>query len=96
MAESKRHKLMLTIPQYAQSNADIFIAAYGIDRALIVAKLTLEKIRASKKSIERRYGIDGLKCKKHPQYKAIRKPRMACQTCWDVWEMKHKNEKKNP
>ncbi len=91
---TKRHRLLKTIPQYAESNATNFIACYGIDRAEIIAKLTLEKIRASKKSLERRYGIDGLKCKKHPNYKAIRKPRIACQTCWDVWEMKHKNDKK--
>lgn len=90
----KRHKLLKTLPQYAESNANSFIAAYGVERAEIIAKLTLEKIRASKKSLERRYGIDGLKCKRHPNYQAIRVPRVACQTCWDIWEMKHKNDKK--
>jgi len=96
MAGKTRHKLMLTIPQYAQSNADIFIAAYGIDRAEIIAKLTLEKIRASKRSLIRRYGKnEDIKCVRHPNYKAIRKPRCACQTCWDIWEMKHPNETNN-
>jgi len=91
---TKRHKLMHSLPKYAQNHHDSFIAAYGMDRALVVAKLTLEKIRASKRSLERRYGVDGLTCKKHPLYKAIRKPRVACQTCWDCYQMKHKNDKK--
>lgn len=24
-------------------------------------------------------------CRKHPRYKAIRKPRAACETCWEQW-----------
>ena len=93
MAGPKRHRLLKTIPQYAESNANVFIAAYGIDRAEIIAKLTLEKIRASKRSLIRRYGKDeDIKCARHPNYRAIRKPRIACQTCYDIWEMKHKEE----
>lgn len=96
MAGPKRHELQKTLPQYAESNANNFIAAYGIDRAEIIAKLTLEKIRASKRSLIRRYGKDeNIKCVRHPRYKAIRKPRVACQICWDLYEMRHKNDKKD-
>lgn len=52
----KKHRLDKSLPKYAENHATMFIAGYGIDRAEIIAKLTLEKIRAQKKSLERRYG----------------------------------------
>jgi hypothetical protein len=54
--KKKVHELLKTIPEYAKSNAETFIATYGIDRAEIIAKLTLEKIRASSKRLEEKYG----------------------------------------
>lgn len=51
-----KRKLNKPIPEFAQNFADAFICSYGIDRAEIIAKLVLEKIRASKKSLERKYG----------------------------------------
>jgi Zn finger protein HypA/HybF involved in hydrogenase expression len=30
------------------------------------------------------------KCKKHPQYGAIRKPRSDCEACWEMYNVKHK------
>lgn len=27
------------------------------------------------------------KCKKHPKYKAIRKPRCNCKDCWDIYRV---------
>lgn len=32
-----------------------------------------------------------MKCKKHPQYKAIRKPRVDCPECWAMYREKHKH-----
>lgn len=29
-----------------------------------------------------------MKCKKHPSYKAILKPRAKCKTCKDIWLFK--------
>lgn len=26
-----------------------------------------------------------MKCRKHPKYKAIRKPRVLCPGCWWIW-----------
>lgn len=52
----KEHKLLKSLPQYAEGWCSHFICTYGIDRAEIVAKLTLEKIRALKKALERKYG----------------------------------------
>jgi len=95
MAGPKQHRLLYPLWKYAENHCNAFIAGYGIDRAEIIAKLTLEKIRAQKKSLERKYGRgDELKCKKHPKYKAIRRPRVACGVCWDMYDRKHKNEKK--
>ena len=34
------------------------------------------------------------KCKKHPKYKVIRKPRSGCKTCEQLW--KQKQNKKSP
>jgi len=90
-----KHRLEKSLPCYAESHSTQFIAAYGIDRALIVAKLTTQKIIASKKSLERKYGAGSvMKCTQHPKYQAIRKPRVACGICWDIFESKHKNDKK--
>lgn len=33
-----------------------------------------------------------MKCKLHPKYKAIRKPKN-CQQCWSIYMNKHPNEK---
>lgn len=30
-----------------------------------------------------------LQCKKHPKYKAVRKPRIPCADCWRLWNFKH-------
>ena len=32
---------------------------------------------------------DPKKCKKHRQYKAIRRPRTACEACWRRWVYLH-------
>lgn len=53
---SKQHKLEKPVWKYAESYCNTFIASFGIVRAEIIAKLTLEKIRANKKSLERKYG----------------------------------------
>ena len=26
------------------------------------------------------------KCRKHPKYKAMRKPQCDCKKCWQIWE----------
>jgi len=52
----KNHKLDMTVPQIAESFANRFIGAYGIKDAEVVAKLTYEKIVASRRSLERKYG----------------------------------------
>ncbi len=31
-----------------------------------------------------------IKCKKHPSYKAIRKPRSGCEKCLEIFEMRQK------
>lgn len=56
-ARNKRsNKLDKSLPEIAQSFADRFIAGYGIKNAEQVAKLVWEKVVASRKSLERRYG----------------------------------------
>jgi len=50
------NKLDKPLPEIAQSFADRFIASYGIADAEQVAKLVYEKIVASRKSLERKYG----------------------------------------
>lgn len=52
----RSNKLPKPIPEIAQSFADRFIAGYGITNAEQVAKLVWEKIVASRKSLERKYG----------------------------------------
>lgn len=32
-------------------------------------------------------------CAKHPQYKAVLKPRCSCKECWDIWNKKQNEEK---
>ena len=49
-------KLDRPLPDIAQSFADRFIASYGIKDAERIALLALEKIRASREGLERRYG----------------------------------------
>jgi hypothetical protein len=56
MAKPKRHALLKTIPQYAEGHCDNFIASYGLERAEIVAKLTLHKIRAINTNLIKKYG----------------------------------------
>lgn len=34
-----------------------------------------------------------MKCKKHPKYKAVYKPRTGCWECWDLYREKHPEEK---
>jgi len=50
------NKLDKPLPEIAQSFADRFIASYGITDAEWVAKLVWEKVIASRKSLERKYG----------------------------------------
>ncbi|KKN53852.1 hypothetical protein LCGC14_0598110 [marine sediment metagenome] len=50
------NKLDKPLPEIAQSFADRFISGYGIVDAEQVAKLVYEKVVASRKSLERRYG----------------------------------------
>lgn len=52
----KNSKLDKPLPEIAQNFADRFIAGYGIKDAERIAKLVWEKVVASRKSLERRYG----------------------------------------
>jgi hypothetical protein len=52
----KNPKLDKPLPEIAQLFADRFIAGYGIKDAERIAKLVWEKVVASRKSLERRYG----------------------------------------
>lgn len=52
----RSNKLDRPIYEVAQLFADRFIAGYGVADAERVAKLVLEKIVASRRSLERRYG----------------------------------------
>lgn len=52
----RNNKLDRPIPELAQIYADNLICRYGISHAEIIAKLGLEKIRASRKSLNRKYG----------------------------------------
>jgi len=52
----KNPKLDKPLPEIAQSFADRFIAGYGIADAERIAKLVWEKVVASRKSLERKYG----------------------------------------
>jgi len=52
----RSNKLDKPLPEIAQSFADRFIAGYGIADAERIAKLVYEKVVASRKSLERRYG----------------------------------------
>ncbi len=56
-ARNKRsNKLDKPLPEIAQSFADRFISGYGIVDAECIALLVWEKIIASRKGLERRYG----------------------------------------
>lgn len=52
----RSNKLDRPLPEIAQSFADRFIASYGIADGEQVAKLVYEKVVASRKSLERKYG----------------------------------------
>jgi len=52
----QNNKLDKPISEIAETFASRFIAQYGIKAAEQVAKLVYEKIVASRKSLERRYG----------------------------------------
>lgn len=54
----KKTKLEQPIAEVAQNWADRFIAGYGIADAECVALLVYEKIVASRKSLERKYGSE--------------------------------------
>lgn len=56
MAGPKHHRLEKPLWKYAENHCNTFIAGYGIERAEVIAKLTLEKIRAQRKSLKRKYG----------------------------------------
>lgn len=57
MARAKKNpKLDKSLPEIAQSFANRFIASYGIADAEQVAKLVWEKVVASRKGLERKYG----------------------------------------
>ena len=36
-----------------------------------------------------------MKCKKHPKYKAIRKPSSKCDDCWFIYSFCHMGKKKH-
>ena len=52
----RNNKLDKPIPEIAQSFADRFISSYGIADAEQVAKLCYEKVVASRRGLERKYG----------------------------------------
>ena len=56
MKRKKNIKLDKPLPEIAQSFADRFIASYGIVDAEQIAKLVYEKVVASRKGLERKYG----------------------------------------
>ena len=57
MTRRKRsNKLDKPLPDIAQIFADRFISGYGIKDAERVAKLVYEKVVASRKGLERKYG----------------------------------------
>lgn len=53
----RNNKLDKPIPELAKIYADNLICRYGINHAEIIAKLALEKVRASRKSLQRKYGV---------------------------------------
>ena len=56
-APNKRNnKLDRPLPEIAQIFADRFIASYGIKDAERIALLAYEKVVASRKGLERKYG----------------------------------------
>lgn len=56
-ARNKRsNKLDRPLPEIAQLFTDRFISGYGIADAEQIAKLVWEKVVASRKSLERKYG----------------------------------------
>lgn len=54
----RSNKLDKPLPEIAQNFADRFIASYGIKDAEQVAKLVWEKVVASRKSLQRKYGSE--------------------------------------
>ncbi len=52
----RSNKLDRPLPDIAQLFADRFIAGYGIKDAERIAKLCYEKVVASRKGLERKYG----------------------------------------
>lgn len=52
----KNPKLEKPLPEIAQSFASRFISSFGIADAEQVAKLVYEKVVASRKGLERKYG----------------------------------------
>ena len=52
----RSNKLDKPLPEIAQSFADRLISSYGIADAERIALLVYEKVVASRKSLERRYG----------------------------------------
>lgn len=52
----KNPKLEKPLPEIAQSFADRFISSFGIKDAEQVAKLVYEKVVASRRSLDRKYG----------------------------------------
>jgi hypothetical protein len=54
----KKHRLDKPLWKYAENHANMFIAGYGLERAEIVAKLTLHKIRARTTDLLKKYGVE--------------------------------------
>ena len=52
----RSNKLDRPLPEIAQLFADRFIAGYGVKDAEQIAKLVFEKVVASRKGLERKYG----------------------------------------
>lgn len=56
MTRKRSNKLDKPVHEIAQSFAVRFIGTYGIEAAEQISKLVYEKVVASRKSLERRYG----------------------------------------
>jgi len=56
MAKRKNSAYYKPLPKAAESIEIHLIGTYGIDKAEIIAKLALEKIRASRKRLVAKYG----------------------------------------
>ena len=52
----KKKKYDRKVPDIAKLHSTTLIAKYGIDKAEVIAKLTLQKIKAQRKIADNKYG----------------------------------------